>query len=58
MFVFRMIFSENRFPLFRIMLMFVLRMISAQTLRICREGKPVPASPYHARVVLPFTLNV
>src|SRR5258708_31348811 len=27
---------------------YVLRMISAQTLRVCREGKPVPTFPDHA----------
>src|SRR6266851_541005 len=56
-----MIFSENRYPLFRIMLQrddfssnrhpapsFCLSMIFAQTLRVCREGKPVPTFPDHA----------
>jgi hypothetical protein len=29
-----------------------LRMISAQTLRVCREGKPVPTFPDHARMAM------
>jgi hypothetical protein len=31
-------------------LAFCLRMISAQTLRVCREGKPVPTFPDHALI--------
>src|SRR6266478_569565 len=37
-------FSWNRHPA----LSFCLSMISAQTLRVCREGKPVPTFPDHA----------
>src|SRR5467141_4835873 len=37
-------FSSNRHPA----LSFCLSMISAQTLRVCREGKPVPTFPDHA----------
>src|ERR1700692_3658858 len=37
-------FSSNRHPA----LSFYLRMISPQTLRVCREGKPVPTFPDHA----------
>jgi hypothetical protein len=37
-------FSSNRHPA----LSFCLRMISAQTLGVCREGKPVPTFPDHA----------
>jgi hypothetical protein len=36
--------SSNRHP----NLSFCLSMISAQTLRVCREGKPVPTFPDHA----------
>src|ERR1700736_4996907 len=36
--------SSNRHP----SLFFCLSMISAQTLRVCREGKPVPTFPDHA----------
>src|SRR5260370_32399959 len=39
-------FSSNRHPA----LSFCLSMISAQTLRVCREGKPVPTFPDHALV--------
>src|SRR5258705_11789428 len=39
-------FSSNRHPA----LSFCLSMISAQTLRVFREGKPVPTSPDHALV--------
>src|SRR6202051_3134311 len=41
-------FSSNRHPA----LSFCLSMISAQTLRVCREGKPVPTFPDHALVLL------
>src|SRR5262245_32756942 len=35
------------------------RMISTQTLRVCREGKPVPAFPDHARLqALNFALRL
>src|SRR5258705_12411316 len=37
-------FSSNRHPA----LSFCLSMISAQTLRVCREEKPVPTFPDHA----------
>src|SRR3984893_14983845 len=37
-------FSSNRHPA----LSSCLSMISAQTLRVCREGKPVPTFPDHA----------
>src|SRR6266850_6967356 len=37
-------FSSNCHPA----LSFCLSMISAQTLRVCREGKPVPTFPDHA----------
>ena len=37
-------FSSNRHPA----LSFCLSMIPAQTLRVCREGKPVPTFPDHA----------
>jgi hypothetical protein len=37
-------FSSNRHPA----LSFCLSMISAQTLRVCREGKPVPTFPDYA----------
>ncbi|MGO8909505.1 MAG: hypothetical protein ACLQDM_09320 [Bradyrhizobium sp.] len=37
-------FSLNR----HLALSFCLSMISAQTLRVCREGKPVPTFPDHA----------
>src|SRR6202043_2267030 len=37
-------FSSNRHPA----LSLCLSMISAQTLRVCREGKPVPTFPDHA----------
>ena len=37
-------FSSNRPPAPS----FYLSMISAQTLRVCREGKPVPTFPDHA----------
>src|ERR1700692_3146164 len=37
-------FSSNRHPA----LSFCLSMISAQTLRVCREGKPVPTFPDRA----------
>ncbi|HTE95952.1 MAG TPA: hypothetical protein VK678_20960 [Bradyrhizobium sp.] len=39
-------FSSNRHPA----LSFDLSMISEQTLRVCPEGKPVPAFPDHALV--------
>ena len=39
-------FSSNRHPAPS----FCLSMISAQTLRVCREGKPVPTFPDHALV--------
>src|SRR5258708_5298898 len=41
-------FSSNRHPAPS----FCLSMISAQTLRVCREGKPVPTFPDHALVLL------
>src|ERR1700687_4113486 len=37
-------FSSNRHPA----LSFCWSVISAQTLRVCREGKPVPTFPDHA----------
>src|SRR6267143_4029332 len=37
-------FSSNRHPA----LSYCLSIISAQTLRVCREGKPVPTFPDHA----------
>jgi len=39
-------FSSNRHTA----LSFCLSMISAQTLRVCREGKPVPTFPDHAPI--------
>src|SRR6266550_7143454 len=39
-------FSSNR----HLAQSFCLSMISAQTLRVCREGKPVPTFPDHALV--------
>ncbi len=38
-------------------LSFWLSMISAQTLRVCREGKPVSTFPDHALEPFPFRLN-
>jgi hypothetical protein len=42
-------FSSNRHPA----LSFCLSMISAQTLRVCRVGKPVPTFPDHAQLLSP-----
>src|SRR6266581_8004745 len=50
-------FSSNRHPA----LSFCLSMISAQTLRVCREGKPVPTFPDHAlghKLAAEFVLDV
>src|SRR3979490_2302421 len=44
-------FSSNRHPA----LSFCLSMISGQTLRVCPEGKPVPAFPDHALARLRLT---